>query len=135
MLFKKEKVRNYDEICYRLSGMRGSREYEIIPNEKAAEISEYAIRYSDEEARILERRVLCDNEMMIEILNLCDIMSWNGFYGKHPFGVKDGEMLDFRALVIDGRVIAASGSENFPKNFREFHREICRMLNENNSVL
>ena len=135
MLFKKEKVRSYDEICYRLSGMRGSREYEIIANDRAAEISEYAISYVGEETRILERRVLCDNEMMIEILNVCDIMSWNGFSGKHPIGVKDGEMLTFKALVNDGRIIAASGSENFPKHFREFHREICQILNENNSVL
>ncbi len=135
MLFKKEKVRSYDEICYRLSGMRGSREYEIISQERTAEISEYAIRYAGEETRTLEQRVLCDNEMMIEILNVCDIMSWNGFSGKHPFGVKDGEMLDFKALVNDGKIVAANGSENFPKNFREFHKEICRILNENNPVL
>ncbi len=135
MLFKKEKIRNYDEICYRLSGMRGSREYEIISKDKVAEVSEYAIRYAGEESLVLERRTLCDNEMMIEILNVCDVMSWNGFSGKHPLGVKDGEMLDFKARVNDGKIITASGSENFPKRFRDFHQEINRILSENNPLL
>ena len=135
MLFKKERIRNYDEVRYRISGMRGSRDYEIISNDRSAEVSEYAIRYAGEESRVLERRVLCDNEMMIEIMNVCEVMSWNGFSGKHPIGVTDGEMLDFRALVNDGKIITASGSENFPKHFREFHKEILRILSENNSVL
>ena len=82
MLFKKERIRNYDEVRYRISGMRGSRDYEIISNDRSAEVSEYAIRYAGEESRVLERRVLCDNEMMIEIMNVCEVMSWNGFFRK-----------------------------------------------------
>jgi len=62
-------------------------------------------------------------------------MGWNGFEGKHPFGVKDGEMLSFRAVVNDGKIIKANGSENFPKNFNEFRKEINRILSENNSIL
>lgn len=131
MLFKKEKIRNYEEISYRLSGMRGSRDYEIIPKDKTAEIAEYSIRYAKEETRVLERSAVCDNEMLIEIMNVCEMMSWDGFDGKHPAGVKDGQMLSFKAIVNDGKIIRANGSENFPKHFREFHKELCRMLSEN----
>ena len=136
MLFKTDKITSYDEINYRISGMRVTREYEIISKGKVAEVSEYTIRYSnDEDDRILERRVLCDNEMMIELLNVCGIMRWDGFSGKHPFGVKDGEMLNFTASVNDGKFIRASGSQNFPKNFPEFRRQIDSILSEYNSIM
>ena len=134
MLFKKEKITSYDEVTYRISGMRSTRDYEIISNSKVAEVAEYELNYSTD-SRNLVRKVLCDNEMMIELLNVCGVMGWNGFEGKHPFGVKDGEMLSFRAIVNEGKIIKANGSENFPKNFNEFRKEINRILNENNSIL
>ena len=136
MLFKQDKIRSYEEVNYRISGMRMTREYEIISKGKVAEVSEYTIYYSGhEDERVLDRRVLCDNEMMIELLNACGIMRWDGFSGKHPFGVSDGEMFEFSALVNDGKTIRASGSENFPKYFPEFRKQINTILSESNSIM
>lgn len=134
MLFKTEKITSFDEINYRISGMRVTREYEIISKGGVAEVNEYTIRYSDDQ-RILERSVLCDNEMMIELLNVCGIMRWDGFEGKHPFGVRDGEMFSFSAIVNGRKIIRAHGSENFPKNFPEFRKQIDIILSENNSIM
>lgn len=134
MLFKPEKITSYDEINYRIFGMRMQREYEIISKGSVAEVSEYSVSFGNDR-RTLERRVLCDNEMMIEILNVCGLMRWDGFSGNQPRGVLDGEMFTLSAIVNDRRIIRAQGSQNFPKNFPEFRREIDRILTENNSIM
>ena len=39
-------------------------------------------------------------------------------------------MFDFRATVNDGQEIHADGSENFPKGYHDFVRELNKILTE-----
>ena len=39
-------------------------------------------------------------------------------------------MFDFRATVNDGQKIHAVGSENFPKGYHDFVRELNKLLTE-----
>ena len=67
---------------------------------------------------------------MLELLNQFPVMKWNGFHGKHPRGVLDGEMFSFQATVNDGVTIRAEGSANFPKGFQEFRRAVHLLLQD-----
>ena len=60
------------------------------------------------------------------------IRKWDGFHGKHPRGVLDGDMFSFEAVINDGETIHADGSANFPKRFREFCRAVYQLLDEDN---
>jgi len=132
-MFGKACVESYDSIFWRISGMRGSREYEIVNKGDTAEISEYEMRCASGGGmeRILARQVTCPNSRLLELLNSVEMMKWDGFNGKHPRGVRDGEMFSFRASVNGGTNIRAEGSENFPKGFRDFRRAVGTMLSEN----
>ena len=79
---------------------------------------------------VLESSVPCDAQTMIELMNTCGILRWNGFHGKHPKNVSDGIMFRFEATVNGGQGIFADGSENFPKGYREFVRALDSMLAE-----
>lgn len=99
--------------------------------EGKTEITEYWIYYtSGKNERRPKRIAVCSEEEMLRLLNECEVMKWDGFHGKHPIGVKDGEMLSFTAIVNDGQTVKAEGSENFPKHFREFRNNIFKMLSE-----
>lgn len=131
-MFEKKTIASYELIFLRLSGMRLTQEYEIIPKDSGAEISDYrmCINKAGDWERVLERRVYCPEDQMLELLNRFNVWKWDGFHGKHPHGVLDGEMFSFRATVNNGETIHAEGSANFPKNFHEFHRGIDRLLSE-----
>ena len=66
----------------------------------------------------------------LELMNTCGVICWDGFHGKHPKNVKDGIMFDFRATVNDGQEIHADGSENFPKGYHDFVRELNKILTD-----
>ena len=83
-----------------------------------------------EDELVLESSVPCDAQTMIELMNTCGILRWNGFHGKHPKNVSDGIMFRFEATVNGGQEIFADGSENFPKGYREFVRALNSMLAE-----
>ena len=121
-MIKTEEITSFEIVTLRLSGMRAPEEYEIVPRDGAAEMSHYTFRYKGggEEERDLEVRVVLPMEMVLQLLNECRILSWDGFCGKHPHGVLDGTMFTLTAVVNDGKKIYASGSENFPPRFREF---------------
>lgn len=124
MFFKKEEVKSFDAVTLRLSGMRFTCEYEIINNGDMADISRYDIRYIEKgETRVPTGTVKVPVEEMIRMLNSCNVIRWDGFFGSHPKGVKDGIMFRFSAR-INGKEIKADGSENFPKGFREFRAYI-----------
>ena len=131
-LFEAKKITSFEIIFFRISGMRVTAEYEIVMKEDRAEITEYRIYYTREDGD--ERRpqhcAVCSVEEMLKLLNECEVLKWDGFHGKHPIGVKDGEMLSFSATVNDGQTVKADGSENFPKHFREFRNQIFKMLSE-----
>ena len=48
------------------------------------------------------------------------VPDWDGFQGANPPHVLDGTMFEFEAVLADGTTVRASGSNNFPKHYREF---------------
>ncbi len=129
-MFEKKEVKSFELISWRISGMRSMYEYEIESSGGAAHISEYEMRCKSGGGmeRVLRREAACPIDRMIGFLNSCGIMRWDGFQGKHPRGVKDGEAFSFEARVNEGGVIRADGSANFPKNFTAFRRGIEEFL-------
>ena len=124
-------VTGFETITLEIHGMRGSTVYEIIPEGNEVEISFYEIRVRDgADVKELAMRASCDRETMLTLLNQCGFTGWNGFYGKHPKNVKDGEMFELAAIVNDGLEIRAEGSANFPRHFSEFRSTIDRILRE-----
>ncbi len=123
------RIASFEIVTLRLSGMRYINDYEIVMNGENAEVSRYAVGYPDgEESRRLEKRAVCGEERIIDLLNGCRMLSWNGFYGKHPRGVKDGTMFSLRATVNGGIKIEASGSQNFPRHFHDFEDGMYKIL-------
>ncbi|MBO7699042.1 MAG: hypothetical protein J6S38_08440 [Erysipelotrichaceae bacterium] len=128
---KSEKIESFESIWLRTSGMRFTDEHEILMKEDKAEVSHYRIMYREgKDERVLERQALCDKERILKLLNECDLISWDGFQGKHPKWVSDGIMFTLKAIVNSDREIYAQGSENFPKHYREFTDEIKKILKE-----
>ena len=128
-MFNKEKINSFKKITLSLSGMRIREEYEIIRIDDRAQLSRYTIMYSDgKDNRRLEQRVDADCDEIIGILNNCNILKWDGFYGKNPPGVLDGTMFSFEAKVNEERTIHARGSNNFPKNYWEFQNALYDIL-------
>ena len=128
-IFSAKQIESFEKITWNISGMRSIREYEIINKGDEADIAEYEMYYQNgKKERRLQRTANSSAEEILKLLNECSVIKWNGFNGKHPRGVKDGEMFSFEALVNDEEKIEASGSENFPKHFRDFRRAINEML-------
>lgn len=120
-----------ESMTLTLQGMRGTNVYEVTEKDGKTELCRYTKIYSNGQAsRRLVASVLCDTASFIELMNKCDIISWDGFHGKHPKNVRDGIMFDFSATVNGGRKIHADGSENFPKGYREFVRELDKLLSQ-----
>ena len=116
-----EKIISFEIVTLRESGMRGAHEYEILPTGRGAAVSLYGMRYENgEETRVLDSRAECEKETVIDLLNGCRVVSWDGFDGPHPRGVLDGIIFSFEAVVNDGRRIKARGSQNFPRRYRDF---------------
>ena len=79
----------------------------------------------------IEKSATLKTEEMIEILNSFQISGWNGFKGKHPKNVSDGDMFRLEAVINDSEKIYAEGSANFPKGYSEFIKELNKLLNDN----
>ncbi len=123
------RIFSFDVVTLRTSGMRGAQEYEIVMKNGEAEVSFYRIRYTqDDDLRELEERAAVSEDEALKLLNDCRLLSWDGFCGKHPIGVKDGIMFTLSAVVNGGREIKASGSENFPKHYRDFTDRLYKIL-------
>lgn len=124
-----DRINTFDMITLRMSGMRFVTEHEIVMRDGKAEVSLYGIRYGqNKDERILEERTVCDQSLVLELLNDCGLLSWDGFHGSHPKCVKDGIMFTLKATVNDGKTIYATGSENFPKHFRVFTDGLYKLL-------
>ncbi len=127
-----EKIHSFEKINLRISGMRVTREYEIICRGDETEVSLYQLFYaSGKEERRLEKSTVVETEKMIEILNFCGFSGWNGFKGEHPKNVSDGDMFALKAFINEDKRIYAEGSANFPKGYREFIKEFNKMLDDN----
>ena len=81
---------SFEKITLRVIGMRYDIEYEILNKPPKSVLSLYRISYRDgTNKRVLEKSAVTDTEIMLELFNLCKIISWNGFRGDHPKGVND----------------------------------------------
>lgn len=115
------KIRTFEIVTLRTSGMQPTVEYEITNDGERAEVSQYAVEYRDgETTRRPERRAVCDKAAVIRLMNQCRLFAWDGFDGKHPKHVKDGTQFVLKATVNGGKEIHAKGSQNFPRHYHEF---------------
>ncbi len=127
---KPQTIQSFEIITLRESGMRCTAEYEIVSCGDEARVSQYGTMYTQpENERVPERRAVVASNEILKLINDCNILSWDGFSGAHPLGVKDGIMFSFKA-VINGVSIRASGSENFPKHYRDFVNAVYEMLKQ-----
>ncbi|MBS7262510.1 MAG: hypothetical protein KIG36_02760 [Eubacteriales bacterium] len=126
----KKEIISFEIVTLSLSGMRGKVEYEIIARSPRAEVSYYTYRCAKNGGfeRKPEERALCDEATILKLLNDCDLLSWDGFHGKHPRDVLDGTMFRLTATLNDGQTVRADGSQNFPKHFREFRDGLYAIL-------
>ena len=128
-MFKKtEPIISFDRVTLRLSGMRCVEEYEIICQGGNSVVSEYMVYYTKEDERKLLKSAECATEKLIELFNACGVLRWDGFNGPNPRGVRDGWMFNLTA-ELNGRTIHASGSNNYPRHYREFKGSIDSILN------
>ena len=129
-----KKIESFEKIKLRESGMRGSQEHEIVMKGAAAEVTRYLFRYSRAgEERITDKRAEVSEEAVLKLLNSCGVLSWNGFHGAHPRGVRDGIMFSLNATVNGGVTLRAEGSENFPKRYRDFTDGLNDLLSSEKS--
>ena len=125
----REKITAFESVLLRESTMRGTSEYEIIPDGEKCEVSLYRFRYIDgKEERQLEKSAKCDTQTVIELLNECGVSAWDGFNGAHPRNVKDGTMFRFEANINGGKIIKAEGSANFPRNYGQFTSRVHEII-------
>ena len=80
--------------------------------------------YKDDE---LVATVTIDTQLVIDILNEYDILSWDGFNGERPKDVEDGTDFYIDAK-INGKSIEAEGHTVFPENFDPFVKWIDSAL-------
>ena len=120
-----------ESMTLTLRGMRGGSVYTFDGEAGQTELRLYRERYSGTETILeLEQSAVYAVQDMIELMNNCGIVRWNGFHGKHPKNVSDGIMFRFEAAVNGGQTILANGSANFPKGYHEFVSALNTILTE-----
>lgn len=125
------KITDFEYLKIRVSGMRMTEEYEMVPDDGVVVISRYEIVYSGENTeRRLTAETRVDGKEAIGVMNECGVSRWDGFSGKHPRGVSDGEMFSMEGSVNGGKKISAHGSENFPRGYRDFMRWLSAGLKD-----
>ena len=104
-MFKREQITSFSEIRLKVSGMRLTEVYEILCCGDDAEVSQYWLSYKNHEDNYnLQKHVTVPAADVIDVLNQCGILKWDGFRGKNP-------------------------PNNFPKHYRDFTDVLYRMLN------
>lgn len=107
--------------------------YEAQRTEDGVRMSHYLAEYSwsyetDDyaETRLEETTVDGGEALYLYLAGLfreCGVTDWDGFQGSNSH-VLDGKMFSFEATLADGTTVSASGSNAFPKGFREFWRSL-----------
>ena len=124
-------ITSIETMTLTLQGMRFCNVYEITNENGKTELRRFRKVYSNgTDMLVPEASAVCDTTDFIELMNTCGVICWDGFHGKHPKNVSDGTMFDFRATVNGGQEIRAAGSENFPKGYHDFVRELNKILAE-----
>ena len=123
------KIKSFETVTLHTSGMRHMTDYEIVMNGGEAEVSQYAVGYRNgEKVRQLQKRAVCSAERALKLMNKCRLLSWDGFNGKRPKGIKDGTNFIFKATVNGGKEICATGSQRFPPYYRGFKDGLYEIL-------
>jgi len=127
----KKTITSIEKMTLTLQGMRFCNVYEITNENGKTELRRFRKVYSNgADTLVPEASAVCDIADFIELMNTCGVICWDGFYGKHPKNVMDGTMFDFMATVNGGQEISAAGSENFPKGYHDFVRELNKILSD-----
>lgn len=125
-----EDITEFEEILLKVSGMRGTAEYEFTGSGEDVVLSRYRMKYVDgKEVREPDGRRLCEREAVLDLLEACGVRDWNGFAGNHPENILDGDIFSFRA-EINGRIIQAEGSANYPEGYKDFLHKLNQWLAE-----
>ena len=123
-------ITSFETVTLHIGGSRIPIDYEITMKEGEAELTLYGMRYfSGGHDRVPEMRVLFSEKEALSLLNGCDLLSWDGFYGEHPKYVLDGTAFSLEAVVNNKR-ITANGSENFPKHFWDLENGMREILEQ-----
>ena len=134
MFLKRKIITSFTRITLSVSGMRGACKYEIICGGDEAQLSQYSVYYKNGRDECeLELSARCKSAAITDLLNRCSVMSWDGFCGANPRGVRDGIMFSLNATVNGGVTLRAEGSENFPKRYREFTDGLNDLLSSEKS--
>ncbi|MBQ7505025.1 MAG: hypothetical protein IJT79_06900 [Ruminococcus sp.] len=128
-MFKKEKAETFTKLTLRIMGMRCTEEYEVVCGGESCQAARYLIMYARPEGdrRELQKSAECSSDVVLDLLNKCNVIKWDGFSGANPRGVRDGWMINFEA-EINGKRIHAGGSNNFPKHYSEFREGIHSLI-------
>lgn len=128
-MFRRKKTESFTLVSLSVSSMRNREIYEITDGGDRAVLKLYTGFFARDEKPEPDKEATCDKESIIRLLNDCDVLSWDGFSGKNPRGVRDGYMFTFKAELNGGTKVYASGSNNFPKHYRELRDNIIQILN------
>ncbi|MBE6572698.1 MAG: hypothetical protein E7656_10660 [Ruminococcaceae bacterium] len=132
---QKKTVSSVESMSLVRRGMRGGTEYKIEVDGEKTKILRYREVYADGQINLEpEASAVVDTVEFVELVNNCGVIRWDGFHGKHPKNVHDGEMFRFSACVNGDKTIEADGSANFPKGYNDFVRALDEMLAQHESV-
>jgi len=127
----KKTVDSVESVKLTVNGMRGTAVYEIRISDQNAELQLFRKIFAGEEEILKpEKSAVCDTQTLTKLMNDCGVMRWDGFKGKHPKNVQDGDMFIFEAYVNNGQVIHAEGSANYPKGYHDFVFALNRLLSD-----
>ncbi len=108
-MFRREQITSFSEIRLKVSGMRLTEVYEILCRGDDAEVSQYWLSYKNHEDNYnLQKHVTVPAADVIDVLNQCGILKWDGFRGKNPRGVLDGTMFSFPTVQTTFRSTTAT---------------------------
>ncbi|MBQ7474377.1 MAG: hypothetical protein IJS78_00495 [Clostridia bacterium] len=125
------RIRSFETVTLHTSGMRRVTDHEIVMKGGEAEISQYAVGYRNgEQTRQLQKRAVCSAKRALRLMNACRLLSWDGYHGKRPKGIKDGTDFIFKATLNEGKKIYATGSQRFPPYYRKFTDGLNEILRE-----
>ena len=130
VLFCRKKIRSFVKAELSISSARSTTVFELINKGEKTEITSYSLPPGSDSERRLEKRAAADTEEITRLLNDCRVLNMNGFKGKNPRNIRDGYMFSLSVEVNDGIMIRASGSNKYPRHFREFKEKITELLGE-----
>ena len=125
-----KEIDNFNYIKIRISGSINSvKEYQIIKKENKADISLFDIYYEDgKEKSTLKYNYQVEIKDILNLLNKCNIYSWDKFNKDKSKKISDGEQFNFVAVINSNIEINAAGNNAYPKHFHELINQINNFL-------